>query len=63
MGNLIHNKKPADTIVRKQVSNLLGILNGQVIASSPNGIKEISSVSLETKKKKFLNKIIFEVVL
>jgi len=52
MSNHNHSKKPVDTKVRKPVSNLPGIQDGQVIAYSPNVIKENSSVSSETKKNK-----------
>ncbi len=51
MRNHNKNKKSVDTSVRTPISNLPGIIDGQVIASSPNIIKENSSVSLKKKKK------------
>jgi len=49
--NKRYSKKLVDTTVRVPVSNLPGITDGEVIASSPNIIRENSSVSLEIKKK------------
>ncbi len=51
MSSKHHNNIPVDTTVRIPISNLPGIPDGQVIASSPNIIRENSSVSLRMKKK------------